>query len=295
MKDIANGILLKKIDYQIQHLFAESLRKAMPNRHHKYRLAKMLIAEGSSESISHLYERIERFYQIDFYKRTDKVFIKLFSVRPYLWLRNQFYLNFRNAEVSITQIYKISVSIKHCLESNLEVPCTLSEEKLLLLVVLRICQPDYYSTLFQVSLFDFLNYWRQCVFKKYGNKYEYFFDFLQKQIDESLGTMTDIELDKEYGKSITAYTCEQVLLKQADYDWLVSIREAIIENSELPFYPLQRGAQVKELRNLENIVKTLRMKREKSNKNSDAIKLLTNHLFAKATEIIVGYDKTQYV
>jgi hypothetical protein len=262
-----------KLSRSIESHFSNYIKLGVPSSEKAYQLAKLVQFENGV-AISKAVKLVAGYYQIPYRDRADSRFQAHFGISPYPWLIDQFVLNLKNIQTNETLIRKAATDtlfFLRGLESN--PPEEINTEAVILhsfFHALKKC----WSSNSSLGLSDFLSSWQWHVFRKYGEKYEWYFT----KIFEDLKA---IELDKEIPPTEPR---NQYLLTQTEIDWLQTLQFELEINLPFSRFPLSTGPKKPALIELERITRTL----ARSNSIDEDIKIkLTNHVRLKIQEILM--------
>lgn len=246
-----------QLDLRTQVMFERLLKESPPHRDRRYALMKLLVDEKSPLPPEQLNEAIGAFYKLAYERRTTEQFRRIFGVKPYPWLLDQFSLSFRTAVVSETRVYKAASSFRHLIRNTIDVPDAISSVDLIHLVIHRITRPRIDQIATGIELSTVSRRWRDVSFFRFGSGYESFFDELDKAIEDS-----EISGLEQAGSSINFFKTDSPAplvadpeITQTDLDWFKNILLAFEQNQRPPLYPLARGPKIPITLRIERLVR----------------------------------------
>lgn len=259
----AIGILNNKIPM----LFLSLQTLGAPNRLKRMQLTKCLSWECPNVPVNELEARINQYYEIPFRKRTELVFRRVFNVDYYPWLYNEFFLCFRNSEISESNILKTAQSLQFFITNYLSTPNEISEFKLLHLLVYQIVHPRWDEPDSKIDFVDLLTKWKDLCFKRWGNKYDNFF----KAITNEFLPYTQDSNNFSKESSYQVLQSPSVSLTQTEVIWINEILSKTAKLRKLPTYPLSTGPKNRYLRTLDKLVRDWNTEIHRSDVNLDKL------------------------
>jgi hypothetical protein len=272
---ISNGVVMEQasvnpvfyLDLKVRREFERLLKDSPPHPLKSLQLRKLLLNDNSPFGAREIDGRISQFYSLPFERRTEKQAARLFKVRPYPWLMQQFLLDFSNACVSDTQMIKVAGRLCHQFCSVLTPPAEIATVGLMHSAVHRTTHPrtDQLST--GIDLEIFIARWETICFLRFGDRYQEFFEELKRLLARDLerGLQSALHSQKVIPKlanliADTDLSGADLNLAQTDLDWLKLVIRALGRSECLPQYPLSRGPQNSTLLRLEQLVRAAQIR-----------------------------------
>lgn len=260
-KEMSKRQLIEGLNQAVSFELGKLLKEAIPNRDKIYRLAKTLQKEFSScpPIIESLQEQIKAYYAAPFSRRDSNCFLKAFGRKPYPWLQNQFCLNFSNAEISDTQLVKLSNTLRFLFAKMIHPPEDLLQIPILHLTLYRLTHPRSHEKTSGLDLHDLRPIWRQEAQRKWGTRFQFFFSWLDEDLDEEPDFKWPIPQNPM--GSIDCHLGSDLGLTQTDLDWMKDLLKALYNNTDLPKYPLSQGPTKRSTRQLEKVARAFNVHR----------------------------------
>ncbi len=241
------------LDSRIREEFEHLLKTAPPRPLKSHQIAKTLKAEAPDRSKRDLESQIIGFYRLPYEHRSERAFYRMFAIKPYPWLMQQFVLNFSNAAVSETTAASSASRIRHHMKNLIQIPEAISSTPFIHAVVSRITNPRHDQINTGIALKHFVEAWHKLVFLRFGSKHEAFFKEFEVAIDypEITGSIVMPGFVHETNDPTTIH----LELTQTDLEWMKEILICLENGSKLPLYPLSRGPQNSLVTKLETLVR----------------------------------------
>ena len=275
---------MRRLSLRIESSFEDLLKSAAPNEGKRYKLTKLLKLEQGATSSFQADSKITAYFQLPYQERSSRAFFEIFGVGPYPWLLDQFQLNFSSAQISESKIFHLSVNLHQILGFQLGLPEEIVDVKILHLTIYRLTHPNWWQPKSGIEISEFFSSWHHVVSQKFGDRYDPVFSQLFESI-ENLALASETDLKVEGGVAEIEKCPEQKAPTQTELDWLKEIVEALKAGSPPPLYPLSRGPQHGDMKNIEKIVRTLRIHHSNSRKNPRALLDLKRHLLMTSLAI----------
>lgn len=253
--------LLMELDQVVSFEFGRLLKEAPPNRDKTHRLAKTIQQEALSgnPAIESIRDQVVAYYATPFSRRDAIHFHKVFGFKPYPWLQNQFCLNFANAEMSDTQINRLSSKFRFFLAKMIQPPEDLLQPPVLHLTLFKITHPRCDQKNSGLDLRDFRNMWERVAHKKWGERFQSFFKWFDEDLDEK--PVFNWPCPQNPMGSIDCHSGSDLGLTQTDLDWMKDLLKALHYNRTLPKYPLSQGPTKRSTRQLEKVTRAFNVHR----------------------------------
>lgn len=243
---------LYNLDVRIRGEFERLLKCAVPRPTKRYHILKALLWENGPLPRHQLDRQIFQFFLLPYPMRTERQAAKLFKVRPYPWLMEQFVLNFSSGAVSETELAKAAGRLRHNIGNVLSPPEPIMTIDLLHLVVYRATHPRWDQKNSGLALKHFVDRWKFVSFQCFGDRYSDYFDVLNRRIDSE--ELTAPEASPSEAKEVPPETTS-LNMTQTDLDWLKAILSALEGSRRPPLYPLSRGPQSPTIKRLEQLIR----------------------------------------
>lgn len=242
-----------QLNIRVSHEFERLLKAAFPRAVKRHQLTKILQSETPGVSARDFERRILEFYKIPFQRRTERQFGRTIGVKPYPWLMGQFTLNFSNATVSETEMVKMASRLRHHIRFLMSPPDTITSVDFLHVVIHRTANPRWDQINTGIDLEIFADRWRKLAFLQHGDKYEDFFDDLDRKIDARYSE--PFQPGEAVAPTHDVAPTTDLDLTQTDLDWMKEIIRTLDAGSRLPLYPLQRGPNSATVQRMEKLVR----------------------------------------
>ncbi|MCC7404590.1 MAG: hypothetical protein IT288_09360 [Bdellovibrionales bacterium] len=289
-ENYSDSAALREFNQTIQSAMNQLLVDSRPNRLRRHQLSKILLREGSDRP--ELVERIDEFYQIPPRQRSDREFARLFGIKPYPWLRNQFDLNFGQAEVPEVLLYKLSLKVRDFIKSRFTFPGEISNAQMFHLVLYSLTRPRWDEPRSSIDLNDFVRVWRRACLKWFGDRYQIFFKILLDRVNN-----VEFEVDILNPSSLADLTSNPSAgdqsLTQTELDWLKRVLTSIQLDWSPPAFPLSSGPQNKVTREIEKVCRILHLQSQTQILPATDEARLKEHLSLRCREWLSHYNQYQ--
>ena len=242
-----------EFNLRVCHEFERLLKAAPPRPLKKHQLANILRYDVPDLTRRELESKVLEFYTFPHERRTERQFARLFKIKPYPWLMEQFVLNFSNASVSETEMTKMAGRFRHHFRFIIEPPDEINSVNFLQLVIYRTANPRWDQVNTGIDLPIFADRWRSASFAKFGEKHDHFFYTLDQQIELSYNEPLSVVDAKREVSEQTSTT--DLNLTQTDLEWMKEVIQALDSGLRLPLYPLQRGPTTPTILRMEQLVR----------------------------------------
>lgn len=271
---------LYRVDLKTTRGFEQILKNATPTSCRIYQLIKTLEWEEPATTPRTVLQRnIRSYYQVRYENRTAELFYEVFNIKPYAWLMDQFILRFSNAHIGETDIQKMTMQLTHLLKNEINVPEELVTMKISLGATLSICRGQGNRTT-GVDFVDYLERLQKAAFITYGDKYQ---DYLENL------TEATIKAKEEFSKSLFKLVENNNFAKdptQTELTWIKDTVKAIVYRSQVPLFPMAKGAAHVDIKSVETTIKTLRLS---NNLNQFQRELLTKQALDSGVTLLKKY------
>ena len=252
------------LDLRIRADLEQLMKSSPPSREKCFQLIKTLQSEGAKGSEYELQRKVHNFYKVEFERRTAGYFKRIFEIRPYPWLLNQFVLDYSNITVSQTTLLKIASNFRHAIRNVMSAPDLIVDTGFLHVVLHRLTHPRYDQKSTAYNFYDFVDRWQTCTRSKWGDQFDQFFKDIYEAIPEDLKTneptaaavgMATFENDKANEPDLT----------QTELDWMKTVIMAIHRGELPPQFPLSKPPKNPGPRTLNKITRLMRIYKRKGN------------------------------
>ncbi|HWU42059.1 MAG TPA: hypothetical protein VN132_01435 [Bdellovibrio sp.] len=162
-----------------------------------------------------------------------------------------FHLTFHNASVEETQVLKIADWAHHFMRVTYKSESLVISKSILHKTLDALTHPPLFEKGEHITFDDFCEAWKKIVFRFFGKNKD---AELAKILNELRLLNTQLETNKDLTNENKFFPT--IYLTQTEIDWTTAVRDAILNRTKPPRFPLSRGPQKPRLIDLQ---KTLRL------------------------------------
>ncbi len=234
------------------------LEGSTPTRMKSFHLYKACKSEGLwKDSFDKFAEHLEAFFIRPKFERTKSTFDRYLNKPMDHKLFEEFYLDFRTADVNEKSVYEIA-SWAHNLmrvqkkSQNTEAASGTSAVTSLDVMnrtLKLIVNPTFFAKAREIEFEDFSFAWKKVVFKLYGQKYDTELTTLVEELDR-----INVQLKLTEKESNESGLTPVIPLTQLEIDWTLAVYASAVEEKPAPKFPLPQGPSKRLLLELERVV-----------------------------------------
>lgn len=226
------------------------LEGALPNRMKAFHLYKSCKAEGLWKDDFDIFTRLlEEFFSKPRLERTKSAF-DVFLRKPMEHkLFEEFYLDFRTADVNQKSVYEVASWAHNILRLQKKGMIAVVSLDVINRTLCSITNPSFFAKARDIEFEDFSLAWKKVVFRLYGQKYDSELNSLIEELDQINAT-----LKLEEKESIERGFCPVIPLTKLEIDWTLQVYQAALTEKPAPKFPLPQGPQKRLLMELERVV-----------------------------------------
>ncbi len=225
-----------------------------PNRMKSFHLYKACKSEGLwKDSFDKFAEHLDAFFVRPKFERTKSSFDRYLSKPMDHELFEEFYLDFRTADVNEKSVYEIASWAHNIMRAQkksqkIETAAVTSLD-VMTRTLKSIVNPSFYSKARDIEFDDFSHAWKKVVFKLYGQKYDHELNSLVEELDR-----INVELKLTEQETTQSGLTPVIPLTQLEIDWTLAVYASAIEEKPAPKFPLPQGPSKRLLLELERVV-----------------------------------------
>lgn len=225
-----------------------------PNRMKSFHLYKACKSEGLwKDSFDKFAEHLDAFFVRPKFERTKSSFDRYLSKPMDHELFEEFYLDFRTADVNEKSVYEIASWAHNIMRvqkksQKIETAAVTSLD-VMTRTLKSIVNPSFYSKARDIEFDDFSHAWKKVVFKLYGQKYDHELNSLVEELDR-----INVELKLTEQETTQSGLTPVIPLTQLEIDWTLAVYASAIEEKPAPKFPLPQGPSKRLLLELERVV-----------------------------------------
>lgn len=248
------------------------LEGAVPTRMKAFHLYKACRSEGLwKDDFEKFAEHLESFFARPKFERTKSSFDRYLNKPMDHGLFNEFYLDFRTADVNEKAVYEIAswahniMRVRKRRKSQdaeastndndiVTASGTLASDAVICLDVMNrtlksIVNPTFYAKAKDIEFEDFSAAWRKTVTKLHGHKFDTELNALVEELDR-----INVELKLTEHETAESGLTPVIPLTQLEIDWTLAVYAAAMEEKPAPKFPLPQGPSKRLLLELERVV-----------------------------------------
>lgn len=232
------------------------LEGSTPTRMKSFHLYKACKSEGLwKESFDKFAEHLDAFFVRPKFDRTKSSFDRYLNKPMDHKLFEEFYLDFRTADVNETSVYEIASwahNIMRIQKKNIETASgtsAVTSLDVLNRTLKLIVNPSFFSKARDIEFNDFSHAWKKVVFKLYGQKYDTELNTLVDELDR-----INVELKLTENETSQSGLTPIIPLTQLEIDWTLAVYASAVGEKPAPKFPLSQGPNKRLLLELERVV-----------------------------------------
>lgn len=219
------------------------LDEAEPNSVKAFQLYKTCknedLWQGSFDKFS---EHVSHFFSIARNERTKSDLDRLLERPASVAVYQSFQLNFRTALVSSTALANIASWAHNLMRLGIRSESAVISQDVLGKALHHITHPTFLDKAENIEFEDFCNAWKKTVFALFGRKYDHELSSILSELRWLNSQLKNQEISSTEEKFVPS-----IYLTQTEIDWTMAVHKAVIENRDIPKYPLTRGPQKQRL------------------------------------------------
>lgn len=226
------------------------LEGATPSKMKAFHLYKACKTEGLwKDDFDKFAEHLDRFFVQPKFDRTKSSFDRYLNKPMDHKLFEEFYLDFRTAEVDEKSVYEIASWAHNIMRVQKKGTAAVTSLDVMNRTLKSVTQPSFYSKARDIEFDDFSFAWKKVVTKLYGHKFDAELNTLVEELDR-----INIQLKLTEKETAESGLTPVIPLTHLEIDWTCAVYEAAVNEKPAPKFPLPQGPSKRLLLELERVV-----------------------------------------